>query len=87
MRATNQSQLGRHGGTLTLVCESCGEVYTPADAQEITILGSGYARYECPECRYVVRSDPPNSGTTVGTAPNELIPAIIPIADTDQTDE
>ena len=72
-----------HDETLTVICESCGEVYTPADAQNITILGMGYARYACPECGYVVRSAPPNAGTTNGTAASDLIPAIVPLAQTE----
>jgi rubredoxin len=87
MRAVDSVQPGRHDRTLTLVCERCGEVYAPADAQEIMILGPGYARYECSECGYVVRSVPPNSNTTDGTAASDLIPAIVPIADTNQADE
>jgi phage FluMu protein Com len=76
-----------HERTLRLICESCGKVYTPADAQNITILGLGYARYACPECEHVVRSTPPNAGTTNGTAANgtaasDLTPAIIPLAQT-----
>jgi predicted RNA-binding Zn-ribbon protein involved in translation (DUF1610 family) len=80
MRAMDPSQEGSHDGILTLVCECCGEVYAPADAQDITILGLGYARYACPECGYVIRSAPPNSDTTDGTGASDLIPAIVPLA-------
>lgn len=45
--------------TLTLICESCGTIFEPDEASEIDILDSGYARYGCPECPYVVRSVPP----------------------------
>jgi rubredoxin len=45
--------------TLTLVCEGCGEVFSPDEAAGITIIGPGFARYTCPECGYVIRSVPP----------------------------
>lgn len=66
--------------TLTLVCGFCGEVFSPNDAQGITILGPGFARYGCPnpECDHVVRSRPPAPNTSVEEAP---IPAIVPIDD------
>jgi predicted RNA-binding Zn-ribbon protein involved in translation (DUF1610 family) len=55
--------------SLTLVCEGCGNVFGPTDAETITIIGPGYARYSCPDCGYVVRSRPPA----------DPIPAIVPI--------
>jgi rubredoxin len=82
-RATNSSQPGNREVPLTLVCEGCGEVYTPAEAQNIAVLSPGYARYTCPACGYVVRSVPPASGATDGFTESGLIPAIVPITDSD----
>lgn len=70
--------------SLTLVCESCGEVFGPSDARGILILGPGYARYGCPECGYVVRSVPPSPGAIEETTENEPTPAIVPIEESER---
>lgn len=58
--------------SLTLICESCGELFAPDEARQIEVLGPEYARYECPDCGYVVRSRAP-------TPDEKPIPAIVPI--------
>lgn len=46
--------------SITLICESCGTLFTPDEARYTTVYGPEYAEYGCPDCEWTVRSSPPS---------------------------
>lgn len=45
--------------SLTLICEFCGEVFGPSEAEDISIFGPRHGQYTCPNCDHVVVSVAP----------------------------
>ena len=63
--------------TVLLVCEGCGEVFSPAAAPDIEIIGPDYAcadyeRYACPDCGYIGRCLPPRSRRSFRSSPPRM---------------